>query len=226
MPTPPTRNRYVAFGFIRIDGGWDGVKEEPIWRWSLTKNIVVFNAPMGVGKDAIVDHLVDLFRRSSKKMEMKARLIALTCLIYGVSKEWWEENYTRIGKEQPREELGGLSMRNALIHTSEVVIKPNYGQDYFGKAARQELDAIGKTWFFFADGGFPAELIPIGEGYKPLLIRIHRDGYEYDPLTDSRSYVKDEDLSDNWVVMDINNVEGKFDEFVSDVMDALNTHFA
>lgn len=191
----------------------------------MNKNIVVFNAPIGVGKDEIADAMCKVFHRSSMKMEMKTRLIALTQLIYGVSQQWWNENYTRIGKEVPRPELGGKSMRDALIHTSEKVIKPNYGHDYFGVAARQEIDKIDKDWFFFADGGFPEELIPIGVDYNPLLIRIHREGYAYDPLTDSRNYVKDDELPENWTVVDIENVTGAWEEFVDDVFYVLNDHF-
>lgn len=192
----------------------------------LKKKIVVFNAPISAGKDAVVDALVDMFKEKSKKMEMKSRLIAITLVIYGVTKEWWDENYTREGKELPRPELNGRSMREALIHTSETVIKPNFGQDYFGVAARQEIDSLDAQWYLFADGGFPAELVPIGEGQSPLLIRIHRKGYEYDPAKDSRSYIKDSDLPSNWKVEDLHNVDGEFDNFVNDVISVLKLHFS
>ena len=189
------------------------------------KFVTVFNGPIFCGKDTIVDQLVEDMPDIARKMEMKSRLISITCVIHGVSKTWWVMNYTREGKELPRAELGGMSMRNALIHTSEVVIKPNFGQDYFGVASRSELDASDEKWFFYADGGFPKELIPIGAGLNPLLIRIHREGCAYCPTTDSRNYIKDEDLPPNWSAIDITNVNGEYERFHNDVVDALKAHF-
>lgn len=189
---------------------------------TIEKKIVVFNGPIECGKDTIVDRLVTEMPFLSRKMEMKTKLIELTQSIYGVSHEWWTENYTRAGKDIPRPELGGRSMREALIHTSEVVIKPNYGKDYFGKMSKKLIDQSEDIWYFYADGGFPEELTPIGSGVTPLLIRIHRDGYYFNPEEDSRDYVKDEDLPANWKVVDIENENGKFDEFCYKVVMELN----
>lgn len=191
---------------------------------TVEKKIVVFNGPIECGKDTIVDRLV-ASGKNAKKMEMKAKLIDLTIAIYGVSKEWWEENYTRLGKEIPRLELDGRSMREALIHTSETVVKPNYGKDYFGRMTRKALDATNAEWHFYADGGFPEELVPLGEGLSPLLIRIHRYGYVFDPSKDSRNYIKDEDLPDNWKSVDVNNVNGQFETFVCTVTKAMKDTF-
>lgn len=189
-----------------------------------SKKVVVINGPILSGKDSLVDKLVEIFP-SSKKMEMKTKLIELTIAIHGVSMEWWEENYTREGKEIPRVELDMMSMREALIHTSEVVIKPNYGREYFGLMSRMLVEECDMEWYFYADGGFPEELIPLGEGTKPMVIRIHREGCEYDEETDSRSYIQNHEIPSNWIIHDVVNVEGEFDQFVDDVCDLILTMY-
>ena len=189
-----------------------------------SKNIIVFNAPIKCGKDTIADHIVAT-TPSVCKMEMKRSLVDIVIIIYGVTREWWDNNYTRHGKELPRDELNGKSMRQALIHTSEVVIKPMYGKDFFGKRSRRIMDNINDVdLFVYSDGGFSEELAVIGEGNRPMLVRIHREGYNYDPEHDSRSYIKDEDIPSNWTVVDIDN-NGTWDEFVRKVTDLISTHF-
>ena len=54
-------------------------------------------------------------------------------LAYCISDAEWEELYTRENKEIPTPKLNGLSPRQAIIHMSEEVIKPNFGKDYIGK---------------------------------------------------------------------------------------------
>lgn len=194
------------------------------------KRIVVFNAPIMSGKDYVVDWLIGKLP-SARKMEFKTELIRMTCLIYGVTEAWWTSNYTRETKDLPRHQLNGLSMRQALIHVSEIVIKPNFGSGYFGEASRVLIDNDNESqYFLYADGGFLDEIGWVGEDYTPLLVRIHREGYEYDPTVDSRGYVTDEMLTngylDNWTSADIDNREGEFEEFCEEVLQTINNHFS
>ena len=87
-----------------------------------------------------------------------------------------------------------LSIREAMIYVSEVLIKPRFGEDYFGKSRMLRMLTDGYGGGIYVDGSaaFVEELAPlIGELGQPniLLIRIHREGYTFEG--DSRSYIPD-----------------------------------
>lgn len=85
-----------------------------------------------------------------------------------------------------------LSVREAMIYVSEVLIKPRFGEEYFGKSRmlRMLTDGYGEGIYVDGSAAFVDELAPlIGELGQPniLLIRIHREGYTFEG--DSRSYI-------------------------------------
>ena len=95
-----------------------------------------------------------------------------------------------------------LSIRQAIIYISEVVVKPRWGEDWFGKErvsgiiGHENLVGIGyfRESFLFTDDScaFVDELHPLIEHLGQeniLLLRIHRDGFTFDG--DSRSYIPD-----------------------------------
>lgn len=153
--------------------------------------IVIINAPPNAGKDYAAEKFAKWY--GTIHQSFKYTLIKITCAIYGVSVEWWNENYTREQKEIPMDVLGGRSMRQALIHTSENVIKPIFGNDWFGKLTKGMI--IQDEINIFSDGGFIEEMIPLTElDAEILLIRMTADGCSFD--NDSRDFITDEDLSE------------------------------
>ena len=150
------------------------------------KKVIILNGPPNCGKDAIAEYLAGKYPTVRKK-SFKERLTALTQMIHNVSPEWWEENYTRELKEKPSERLLGLTPREALIKVSETVIKPNYGKDYFGKAAAESLEEGINV---FSDGGFTEEIIPLTDEVGSdniMIVRITRPNCSFDG--DSRNYL-------------------------------------
>lgn len=151
------------------------------------KKVVILNGPPSCGKDDGALHLID--ELGGVKREFKDQLFRLTKLIWNIDDETWDYLYQREFKEQPTPLLGGMSPRQSLIHTSETVIKPNYGKTYFGVCAARTLsDGVN----FFSDGGFVEELQPIideiGEE-NILVIRIFRPDHSFS--SDSRQYLPD-----------------------------------
>lgn len=138
--------------------------------------------------------------------EVKNRLINLTCLIHDISREEWDQSYHHPTKDMPRIKLGGLTMRQALIHVSETVIKPNFGQNYFGRAAGKSLkDGVN----LFSDGGFEPEIREVMNAVGRdnfLLVRVHPliDGElkGFEGSGDSRGYVMCDDIPSVDVVND------------------------
>jgi hypothetical protein len=163
----------------------------------MTGHVVIFNSPPSGGKDTFGEMLREAYRGKKDTRfvhrEMKTKLFYLTCQIYGVQLQDWFERYNVPGlKEEPWEELDGISQRKALQIVSEKVIKPVYGNDYFGKMSARTLREDTKCNYYYTDGGFKEELAPIIDKVgadNVLIIRLHREGYTFEG--DTRSYIAD-----------------------------------
>lgn len=176
----------------------------------MTKKVIILNGPPQSGKDDAAKHLAAQFPDTHHR-EFKAQLFKLTMLIWGVTQETWDYLYTRDRKEIKTHLLGGMSPREALIHTSEVVIKPNYGKRYFGVFAAKSLND-GVT--VFSDGGFQEEVTPlieeVGAG-SIMIVRLYRPGFTFEG--DSRTYLPDGYLPN---MIDLHN-DGTFEEFLFNI---------
>lgn len=90
-----------------------------------------------------------------------------------------------------------INQRDFMIWLSEDVIKPMFGNDYFGKAAVNYFQGVIETnnsgIFVISDSGFYDESLPIVDyccrqlGSKVHLWQIHRPGKTFE--FDSRDYV-------------------------------------
>jgi len=147
--------------------------------------IVIFNGPPGSGKDAAASYFKKL---GFKHLSFKHVLFRETAREFDVSYNWFMDDYdNREVKERPEERLRGLSRREALIYTSEEVIKPRYGKDFFGvcvaKEVRDDVD------YCISDGGFVEELVPLINRVGAdniILVQLTREGCDYS--SDSRRY--------------------------------------
>jgi hypothetical protein len=154
--------------------------------------VVILNGPPNCGKDTVADHVISLFKDKGLdvcKREFKTPLIEATCNFYDISKTDWDAHYTRELKDVPWDRLGGLSQRQALIRTSEKVVKPALGEAIFGQAAANSFEP--GYCHIFSDGGFDKEIEPIVKVTGPenvLIIHMSRDGCTFDG--DSRSYIE------------------------------------
>lgn len=172
----------------------------------MPKKVVVFNVPPGSGKDeACKDLCLSMLPDSSGKYlkvnhkEFKSKLFSITREIFSVSKDEWDEHYTRELKEIPWNKLNGLSPRQALIFVSEDIIKPNFSKLYFGESLAKSLDEGVNV---ISDGGFDDEMIPIIQAVGKeniLIIKIKRDGCSFEG--DSRSYLNTDKLGimETWI---------------------------
>ena len=177
----------------------------------MTTKVIILNGPPGSGKDDATKHLTET-SPTIHHNEFKKQLITLTKQIWGVTDSEWDEMYTRENKEIPTPVFDGMSPRQALIHTSEVVIKPNYGNDYFGRFAAKSLQDDGIN--VFSDGGFVEEthIISDAVGSENLMVvRIKRPGYTFEG--DTRNYLPDTICT---TVVDVDN-DGSLDEFFNKI---------
>ena len=89
--------------------------------------------------------------------------------------------------------LGYYSSREALIHVSEDIMKPKYGQDYYGRKFLEKVESSPERYVFAADGGFNSEIVPLLEaGYNVYIVHLERNGVTFD--NDSRKLLTEDDF--------------------------------
>ncbi len=164
------------------------------------KKVCIFNAPPRAGKDIAVRHCLGVFDQVNH-LSFKTPLLEETFKLFGLTPdqiEAWDLLYDMSdGSGWVKDLILGwlvldgvrYSMRGALIHTSENVIKPTKGSDYFGLCVAESLS---EGLNLFSDGGFKEELQPlfdeVGVG-NVFVIRVHRAGHDFS--NDSRDYLMD-----------------------------------
>lgn len=183
----------------------------------MSKKVILFNGAPNSGKDASASILKDLFGFGAIHA-FKDELYKATAKHYDVDLDQFvtmardrilKETKSRILVENRGKSLlarivsfvmnlfsnQGISPRQALIHVSEDLIKPVYGNDFFGKQLANTINLSKEEYFFIPDSGFIDELRPLVEaGHEVYVVRIHRDGCTFQ--NDSRSYMTDELLAE------------------------------
>lgn len=158
--------------------------------------VVVFNGPPSSGKDTFTHYL--MAHTGVIHAAFKNRLIEIALAISGVDSLTWERWYSA-DKEKGRDELWGLSCRAFLIKVSERMIKPHFGQSYFGeceaKNIRRYPNEFKECGFCFSDSGFNAELAEVVKEAGPenvIVVQLHRSGTSF--KGDSRAYLNRQDF--------------------------------
>ena len=156
-----------------------------------TMKVVIFNCPPRSGKDAVAEIIKE--KRGIPTFSFKKRLIEIALAISGVSHEVWNARY-ETKKDEPWDKTFGLSQRQFLITVSEDLIKPNFGQDYFGIALARQISVYqGNADFcIVTDGGFESEIKPLeayGHSVKILQWEATFSGARTNFDNDSRNYV-------------------------------------
>ena len=158
--------------------------------------VIFLNGPPGCGKDTIARHLYIL---GGRHMKFAEPLKAAARAMFHVSDALWkvlEVEGSQSEKDLPRAEFFGKSWRETLIWLSEEVMKPQYGDDIFGKLAltklwRNNLNNTNPTAFtVFSDCGFGPEVSVVADAVghdNCQLWRIQRPGCSF--KNDSRGYV-------------------------------------
>lgn len=174
--------------------------------------LILLNGPIGCGKTDVVEYLKGQYDLTDRRC--KDKLFKLTMELFCVDqRKFWHIYNTRDLKEvpneaftlsypevcklydyidKPRPRLCGktnISIREAMIYTSEIICKPAFGKDYFGIARVKDMQqgelAIDDSCGFSEE--LPPAISTLGQK-NILLIRIHGRGtFE----GDSRSYIED-----------------------------------
>jgi hypothetical protein len=160
--------------------------------------VLILNGPPGCGKDTIAKLLCEMapvLQGEFKELLYEETAKLLSSIVWSVdtganlvtAQEVREQNEDRETKEEPL--LGGLSVRRWLQITSEMVVKKDRGQDYFGVASA-DLWHSKCTDHVISDGGFIEEVNAVVNRFGAQnvdVIRLHRDGFEFG--TDTRGHL-------------------------------------
>lgn len=159
--------------------------------------IIVLNAPPHAGKDTIGGLVKDYSPVPLRLLSFKQPMFDIACAMLGPSnyRKFLAAYNDRSQKEKPHAFLNGMSCREFMIWISEDVIKPRFGNGYFGKAFAQEAESSDIP-VICTDGGFPDEIIElIRGGHEVKVCRLHRPGYTFEG--DSRDYIRISDAKDH-----------------------------
>lgn len=148
--------------------------------------IVILNGPPGCGKDTIAGIMNGNHGYSIRSFKEPMWAVAKSVLTPGEYELFVKLYLNRNTKEKPQDFLGGMSPREFFIHISESWVKPTLGSNQFGKLANWG-DIPRCT--VFPDGGFPVEVNEFAGRKDVLLVRLHREGYDFS--NDSREYIED-----------------------------------
>lgn len=207
------------------------------------KRLIVINGIIGSGKTKAAEKLIEEHGLVSR--QCKDRIHELTISLFDVEEwQYWEAYLSRDLKEKPLplfpvshtgynklmgrlhpdephrlltgEGMTMLSCRQAMIYTSDIVAKPTFGDDYFG---RHRIDSMSDNEIAIDDSaGFTEELYPaikqLGQE-NILLIKVSGFG---DMGEDSRELIP-HGVIDNTV--DLVN-DGSLEEWLEKVNRAVN----
>lgn len=180
---------------------------------NVPRKVVFFNGPPHCGKDTIV-RLID--RGIPSSALSFAEPLKLQCAaLLGVTLAELE-----LIKDKPHPALKGGTPRTYLINLSEKMIKPYYGNDFFGHVALDKINHLPPfvPLVLFSDSGFVSEAAPVVNQIgldNCVKIEIYREGCDF--TKDSRSYWQMDGLR----TPRIDN-NGSLEEFRSNVLDLLS----
>lgn len=162
----------------------------------MTKSVIVFNGPPSSGKDTCANYVESNY--GATHLRFKTHIYKLVSLMYNIDLEWFIDIATDVDKKDVQIIKDGKTARQLLIHVSENIIKPAFGDNYFGITVGDTIATTDNTLFVISDSGFPDELISMMLGGKLVgaditLVRLYREGCSFEH--DSRDYISDNIIS-------------------------------
>ena len=153
--------------------------------------LIGMSGPPRSGKDSIGYALAKLLvEKQEYTVVVRACSMPMRKSIYAMlGMEYTLEHY-EANKDVPLPELGGKSIRQAMIALSEEHVKPTYGHGFWGEAVLNSLPMQHGRIVIVTDMGFPAEVEVFERAFGAehcLWPQIVRPGCDFS--NDSRGYV-------------------------------------
>lgn len=91
--------------------------------------------------------------------------------------------------------LGYYSSRQALIHVSEDIVKPQKGKDCYGKKLVEKIEHSSERFYFVSDSGYVEEATTVADkGYNVYIVHLERSGATFEG--DSRKLLNKDDFKE------------------------------
>lgn len=153
--------------------------------------VVGLSGPPRSGKDSIGAVLVQLLMEKHPILACQRALsMPMRKTIYAmIGKDYTLEHY-ETSKDKPRPELGGISIRQAMIKLSEEWVKPTYGHGFWAASMLNTLPMDRARVVVITDMGFPSEVEVLEQAFGAehcVWGNIVRPGCTFEG--DSRSHV-------------------------------------
>ncbi len=164
--------------------------------------IILFNGPPDCGKDTLANYIKS--NHKYLKYQFKDKLYSIGAKVARMELETYIEICSDRGANAVKGAIRGWegTPREHLIYVSEEVIKPSFGEEFFGEYLADAVDytysITGDSGAFsgavISDSGFMRELYPLCD-LKPLegctieihVVQLTKDGCTFEG--DSRSYL-------------------------------------
>lgn len=156
--------------------------------------VIFLNGPPRSGKDTAGKAIRKRFP-DAEIAKFAGPLKRMTYAMYNLPHDL-DPEYFDATKGDLRLEFYGKTPRNSYIFTSEEIIKPFFGPDFFGKLLLRTLwrrYLAGYRLVAVTDFGFAPEAVPVIETVGPekcLLMRVRGEGRGTTFEGDSRSYIE------------------------------------
>lgn len=170
--------------------------------------LLLLNGPPKSGKDTIVKELTQYvkFQHLKFSMPIKRAVAALLDVRESDLEAYKDIQSSMLQPAGTTLKEVRETPRDLLIAMSEDLLKPRYGSDFFGRIFWQHTKNSASSLIVSSDCGFEEEVervISNAGSHHCILIRLHRDGTDFD--SDSRSYLRDGlchtwDISNNGTV--------------------------
>ena len=166
--------------------------------------IVLLNGPPRVGKD-VIGSMLCRHTPVTRLQKFAAPIVDFMYRQFGVE-------MATVDKDMPNPRLFGRTPREVAICFSEKLMKPLFGQDFFGREAVNQLNfgmrSENGDLAVFTDSGFAGEAGSLVEAFgkgSVLQVRLSRPGCSF--LMDSRSYWSHPDIGSIEFVNDTQTLE-------------------
>jgi hypothetical protein len=166
-------------------------------------NVFICNGAPFSGKDTLVTKILSYFGEHGVLTRFKDPLYARFSERHNLPLEKVIEICNGPQKDQPCDLIGGLIPRQELIDISENGIKKELGETGVAYLTAENIlstEEHGRKTFVMPDGGFEKERAYLQTALRRFgltglyVLRILRDGYTFEAVNDSRSFVSNPDL--------------------------------
>lgn len=178
----------------------------------MSQKVILLNGCPSSGKDTIANYVVKEYKYKTIAFKDKAYKDVID--YYNISEEKYMSLYNdRSTKDEPCDELNGLSPRKAMQHVVENIKKPEYGKDYLAKYTLNIILNDKNNNYIVSDLGLDEEEELVHSLLKESLYKIvyiERQNYTFENDTRSKRKHIDHIINNN---KDENNLYKEVDNY-------------